>query len=100
MVGEQIGFLAIAARPSGYGVHNSKKVFRLFPRRNIVFLCCAVKIKKRKENIAVQMVTGKFISMSEYFCGPSSRPMRQIEKHNRATIVKFIILKNSRFYGL
>lgn len=45
------------------------------------------------------MVTRKFISVSEYFCRPLY-PIRQIEKHNRATIVKFIILKNpQRFYG-
>jgi len=29
--------LAAAERPSGYEAHNSKKVFRLLPRRNIVF---------------------------------------------------------------
>jgi hypothetical protein len=100
----QIGFLASCScsRPSGDGIHNSKKVFRLFSRINIVFfLWCAVKIKKRKENIAVQMITRKFISLFEYFCWPSPHiAWWKIEKH-RATIVKFIIPKNpQRFYSL
>lgn len=84
-----------AARPSGDGAHNSKKVFRLFLRRNIVFLCRAVKIKKEKKISPYKWSRENSFLCPNIFVDP--HPTRAKLKN----IIKFIILKNpQQFYGL
>lgn len=80
----------LVARPSGDGAHNSKKVFRLFPKRNIVFLCCAVKIKREKKNIYRCTNGQEKIHFWVRIFLADPHPIRQIEKY-RATIIKFFM---------
>lgn len=88
-----------AACPSGDGAHNSKKVFRLFLRRNIVFLCRAVNIKKKKRKYRRTNVHEKIHFCVRIFLPTLVVPLAPNWK--TSSTIKFIILKSpQQFHGI